>query len=244
MSEQVECSTKPDYGVDAPGVIRNMAVIGFVLLIGAAIARYFASSWQYPMLWTGAALEVESALMLAYSRWGKLLHRDRMLRMHNWRGDEQVLDVGTGRGLLLVGAARRLTSGRATGIDIWKAADLSGNSRARTEANLAREGVAPRCSLLNENAAQMSFPDDTFDLVVSNLCLHNIEDRATRQKAVREIARVLKPGGEAILSDFKSTARYARELRRAGFDVKRLWPNLLTTYPPLWIVVARKPVAP
>jgi predicted nicotinamide N-methyase len=42
----------------------------------------------------------------------------------------QVLDVGTGRGLLLIAAAKKLSgSGRAVGIDIWKASDLSENLR-------------------------------------------------------------------------------------------------------------------
>ncbi|MFZ0662573.1 MAG: class I SAM-dependent methyltransferase [Acidobacteriaceae bacterium] len=242
MSEGTEQSVKADYGIDAPGVIRNLAVIGAVLLIAAGVARHFGSPWQYSFFWTGIALEAESVLMLAYSRWGKLLHRDRMLGLHRWRGDEEVLDVGTGRGLLLVGAARRLTTGHATGIDIWNAADLSANTREHTEANLAREGVARMCALMNEDAVKMSFGDGSFDVVVSNLCLHNIGDREKRRSAVREIARVLKPGGEAILSDFKKTGEYARELRREGLEVTRRWPNLLTTFPPLRIVGARKAV--
>ena len=40
-----------------------------------------------------------------------------------WRGNETVLDVGTGRGLLMIGAARRLTTGISVGIDIWSAKD-------------------------------------------------------------------------------------------------------------------------
>lgn len=231
---------RPDYGIDAPGVIRNMLVIGVVLLIAFGVARHFGSHWQYPCFWTGICLVVEGILMLAYSKWGKLRHRDRMLALHAWRGDEQVLDVGTGRGLLLIGAAKRLTNGRATGIDIWNAEDLSGNARARTEANIALEGVTQKCELVNEGAQKMSFPDDSFDVVVSNLCLHNIYDRSERRNAVRQIARVLKPGGEAILSDYKKTGEYARELRETGLTVRRRMPNLLTTFPPLTIVVARK----
>jgi len=38
-----------------------------------------------------------------------------------------VLDVGCGRGLLLIGAARRLTTGKAVGVDIWQAEDRVGN---------------------------------------------------------------------------------------------------------------------
>lgn len=231
---------KPDYGIDAPGVIRNLLVIGVVLLIVFGIARHFGNPLQYSLLCVGIVLVVEGILMLAYSKWGKLLHRDRMLRLHPWRGDEQVLDVGTGRGLLLIGAAKRLTTGRAAGLDIWNAADLSGNARERTEANLAVEGVAEKCALVDGGAQKMAFPGNSFDVVVSNLCLHNIYDRAERRDAVREIARVLKPGGRAILSDYKKTGEYARVLRDAGLTVKRRIPNLLTTFPPLTIVTARK----
>jgi arsenite methyltransferase len=38
----------------------------------------------------------------------------------NVRGDERVLDLGCGRGAILTMAARCLTSGNATGVDIWK----------------------------------------------------------------------------------------------------------------------------
>ena len=78
--------------------------------------------------------------MLLYSLKGKFRHRDRMLALAQLRGDENVLDIGTGRGLLLVGAAKRLTTGRAVGLDIWKTSDLSDNARAETEAMLAARG--------------------------------------------------------------------------------------------------------
>ena len=96
----------------------------------------------------GAIFFVEAGLMLLYSLHGKFRHRDRMLALANLRGDESVLDVGTGRGLLLVGAAKRLVTGRAVGLDIWKTSDLSGNARERTEKVLEQEGVTDRCKLL------------------------------------------------------------------------------------------------
>jgi arsenite methyltransferase len=238
--------TKPDYGIDAPGVIRNLflvAVAGIVVVLFAPHFVYIgpvdlnlrSSGW-------GAAFGggIGGLLMLIYAKFGKFRHRDRMLKLHDWRGDEQVLDVGTGRGLLLVGAARRLTTGHATGIDIWNKDDLSGNSLARTEQNLASEGVAEKCSLVSEGAQKMSFPDGTFDLILSNLCLHNIYDKPTRIKACQEIVRVLKPGGTAIISDYKLTGEYSEVMRKAGLHVERRMPNLLTTYPPLRILVARK----
>jgi arsenite methyltransferase len=241
-----EAADKPDYGIDAPGVIRNLFLFG-ALCLGVGL---FAPS-QLPLgahvtldtrslLWAAAFLFAPGVLMLLYALHGKFRHRDRMLALHNWRGDERVLDVGTGRGLLLVGAARRLTSGHAVGLDIWKKADLSANSRERTERNLAIEAVGERCTLVSEAAQQMSFADASFDVVLSNLCLHNIYDGATRRRAVAEIARVLRPAGVAIISDFKHTRAYARQLRAAGLHVEHQAAQWLRTFPPLAIVIARK----
>ncbi|MBA0085829.1 MAG: 50S ribosomal protein L11 methyltransferase, partial [Acidobacteria bacterium Pan2503] len=57
--------------------------------------------------------------MLFYSKVGKLALRERLLDKIPWRGDESVLDVGCGRGLLAVGAAKRVSSGTVTGVDVW-----------------------------------------------------------------------------------------------------------------------------
>jgi ubiquinone/menaquinone biosynthesis C-methylase UbiE len=88
----------------------------------------------------------------------------------------------------------------------------------------------------------MSFPDTSFDVVVSNLCLHNLYEKNVRLAALQHIARVLKPGGIAILSDYKRTGEYASELQRLGFEVEKRRGGLLTTFPPLTVVIARKPL--
>lgn len=236
---------KPDYGIDAPGVIRNLLLGGTACLLVALLSPRWLRIGPVNLsmrhfLWPAGFLLGEAGLMLLYALRGKFAHRDRILGLHSWRGDEQILDVGTGRGLLLVGAARKLTTGRAFGLDIWNPADLSGNSLQRTERNLQLEGVTDRCSLVSESVERMSFADGAFDVVVSNLCLHNIYKAPARHNACREIARVLRPGGVAIVSDYKLTREYERLFNQAGMDVERQPANWLTTFPPLAIVVARK----
>jgi arsenite methyltransferase len=240
-------STKPDYGVDAPGVMRNLFMFGSLCVL---LAMFTPRVWHlgklqfqlhYALAWTGGFLLLEGCLFLLYVKVGKFRHRDKLLAIVNLRGSERVLDVGCGRGLLLAGAARRLSNGTATGIDIWSNVDMGGNSEEATRHNLELEGIARKCTLVSAGAQAMPFADGSFDVIVSNLCLHNIYDKPTRAKAVEQIARVLRPGGLAVLSDYKRTTEYAGVLRRLGWTVEERWGNVLTTFPPLRIVVARKP---
>jgi ubiquinone/menaquinone biosynthesis C-methylase UbiE len=153
-----------------------------------------------------------------------------------------VLDVGCGRGLLLLEAARRLPRGRAVGLDLWNAQDLSGNARAATEANARALGLSERVELADGDMCAMPFGDAGFDAVVSSLAIHNVYDAPGRAKALAEIARVLRPGGRVLLQDFRHTADYAAILRDAGFtDVRRRLVNPLLMFPPTWRVLATKP---
>jgi SAM-dependent methyltransferase len=84
------------------------------------------------------------------------------------RGDEHVLDVGCGRGAVLILAAHRVPRGKAVGVDIWRARDQNGNSRAATERNADLEGVGDRVEVIDADARELPFPTATFDLVVSS----------------------------------------------------------------------------
>src|SRR5262249_36399645 len=157
------------------------------------------------------------------SKVGKLRARERFLDLLIWHGQERVLDVGCGRGLLLIAAARRLTTGQAVGVDLWQRQDLSGNRPEATLANAEAEGVAQRAEVKDAAARQLPFADTSFDVVVSALALHNIPKAEERQQAIREIVRVLKPAGQVALSDIHYTADYARALQECGMtDVKRI----------------------
>ena len=238
-----------DYGVDAPAVLRNLFLFGALCLIcGFAAPHEMHLAGMNlrlrPMFfWTGVCLLIEGALYLLYIKVGKLRHRDYMLSLHTWRGDEQVLDVGCGRGLLLAGAAKRLITGKATGIDKWSNVDMARNTPEATLLNLEIEGVLDRCVVKSGTAQSMVFSNNSFDVIVSNLCLHNIKPAAVREEALAEIARVLRPGGVALLSDFRFTREYAKKLKAMGLTVERRrnWREAMVTFPPLAVVVARKP---
>src|ERR1700743_592689 len=121
---------KANYGIDAPNVIRNQFIAGVLFLIVAvAFPRVTIAHITFLLspgfLWPAGWFIFFAALMLLSSLVGKFRHRDRMLAKVSWTGAENVLDVGTGRGLLLIGAAKHLTTGHATGMDIWNPEDIS-----------------------------------------------------------------------------------------------------------------------
>ena len=239
-------SKKTNYGIDAPGVIRNLFLLGAALVAASFLVPVFNIggssidiSW---FIWPGSVFIIEGILMLVYALYGKFAHRDRMLQLIEWRGDEQVLDAGTGKGLLMIGAAKKLTTGISTGIDIWNAGDLSGNNIDNALNNAELEGVTARIAIRNENAMKMSFPDNSFDVVLSNLCLHNIYNKYGREAACKEIARVLKIGGTGIISDYKHTKEYQRNFEQMGLQTTLLPANYLTTFPPLRILTIKKPL--
>lgn len=241
-------SSKPDYGIDAPNVMRNLFLFGglaLVLAFALPANVHLGQVTLQPRIsfrWIAGFLLTEGLLFLLYVKAGKFRHRNFILSQHAWTGDEHILDVGCGRGLLLAGAAKRLTTGHATGIDIWSNVDMGGNSEAATRHNLELEGINDRCTLISRPAQEMPFADASFDVIVSNLCLHNIYDKETRRKALAEIVRVLKPGGVALISDYKLTGEYAAAFKAEGLAVTTQWGNIVTTFPPLRVVIARKPL--
>jgi SAM-dependent methyltransferase len=220
---------RPDYGIDAPGVVRNLLLIGAIglLLAGTAAAGLWSGvamgiHWGWSGVSWGTACTAIGLHMIWSSKVGKVREREPLLDLLPWKGDETVLDVGCGRGLMLVGAAKRLTSGKATGIDIWQTEDLSGNRPEATLENARREGVMDRVEVRTADMRQMPFADATFDVIVSNVAIHNIYDRPGREKALAEIARVLKPGGRLLIADIRHYDEYAGALAQYGLcDIRR-----------------------
>ncbi|HEY0407128.1 MAG TPA: class I SAM-dependent methyltransferase [Pyrinomonadaceae bacterium] len=248
MSRRATASKRANYGIDAPAVLRNLLVCGgSAIALGSLIyalrdklPRNLSTSLANTGWWAGGSLVLTALVMLWGSRVGKLRLRDKLLGSFAWRGDERVLDVGCGHGLMLIGAARRLTTGKAVGVDIWQKEDQAGNSMEATLDNAIAEGVAERVELKDGDARQLPFANDTFDAIVSSWALHNIYDAKERERAVSEIARVLKPGGRVLIVDIKHTNEYARVLRESGLvDVERHGPSLLFVTPTHWLTAVK-----
>lgn len=233
---------KPDYGIDAPEVIRALFVVAIACALLEIVPRAFQLELRVHLpLVVALGCTAAGFAMLGYSKAGKLRHRDRLLALAELGAGMTVLDVGTGRGLLAIGAAR--TAGvKAIGVDVFAAKDLSDNSLEKTLATVAAESV-PGVEIRSEDARKTTLADASVDRVLSNRCLHSVGDRAEREKALAEIVRVLRPGGRAVLSDSRYVGESAAYLAARGFAVSRHGPYVVDTFPPLSAIVATKPGA-
>jgi arsenite methyltransferase len=217
------------YGVDGDYRLIPAPVLlaGYLLLCLAA--TFLAALW----LATGRTLSGLAATVVAvvlvgaglsvrrFSRRGKFEVWARLLTAMGLRGDERVLDLGCGRGAVLLTAAKLVPRGSAVGVDIWRA-DQTGNCMQATLANAEAEGVADRVELHTRDMTDLQFPQASFDLVVSNLAIHNLPDNDARRSAIDEAVRVLRPGGHVVIADLGLTRLYANRLRQCGMaDIRR-----------------------
>jgi arsenite methyltransferase len=203
------------YGVDAPYVPLMFAGFGAIgLILGIlSLAVWHSIPWAIVGFVYSAFFLLSAASYLYTTRAGKFDVWATILADLNLHGDERALDLGCGRGAVLLMAAQLLPQGKATGVDLWQTRDQSGNDQAAAEANARAEGVADRVELRTADMRELPFTDASFDLVVSSLAIHNIPDATGRAQAIAEAARILKPGGRLRIADFRNTAAYAAQLR-------------------------------
>lgn len=234
---------RPDYGIDSPAMVAAELILSGVGFAAAVVLHALRAPRPLGIpLWAislviAAYLLLMAGSMLFYSLVAKRSIRDWLLDQVPWRGDEVVLDVGCGRGLLLVGAARRLTSGMAIGVDAWIRGAVSGNRPEAALRNARLAGVAERVTVRDGDARRLPCADASVDVVVCNFVLHEMDTGADRELMLLEIARVLRPGGHVALVDFIFTGEAVRLLRACGVgDARRVradwfsfWPFALVT---------------
>jgi hypothetical protein len=123
MEKPAQTSLRPDYGIDAPGVVRNLLVAGSVALLVSVLSYSGVLPWRglerslAPM--TVACLGMGSYMFYS-SKFGKLREREWLLDLISWRGDETVLDVGCGSWGHAHRRRQAPDDGTAAGIDIWQ----------------------------------------------------------------------------------------------------------------------------
>lgn len=151
----------------------------------------------------------------------------------------RVLDVGCGSAGLTVRMARQFPEGIVYGVDYW-GADWH-YSREQCERNVRIEGVGERVVFDRQSASSLAFPDGDFDVVVSCLTFHEVNDAPDKLTALREALRVLRRGGQFVFLDlfgdnhfFGSPEKVRQTLAESGADVaclKKLDQYLALPFP-------------
>lgn len=216
-------AARADYGFDAPKVPIYLTLGGFAAMIAAGVS--WALGWGLgSVIWfllVGLANLASAGLYAYATRRGKHQAWAEILDSAGWQGDESVLDMGCGRGAVLIAAAKRLPRGHAVGVDIWDTADQSGNSLQAARRNSELEGVADRVELQTADIRELPFDSASFDAVLSSLVLHNIHSAADRRRALAKAVQVLRPGGRVMIADIMHLPEYQRALEGLGLnDVK------------------------
>jgi SAM-dependent methyltransferase len=171
------------------------------------------------------------------------------------------LDVGCGRGMVLLKVAerkRRIAAAPAPpdapaagdvppayGIDIFNSADQTGNAPSATYKNVAAVGVLDLAVLHTADfTARLPFADGAFALVTASLSLHNV-GKEGRAKGVREVARVCAPGGRVVVVElYGYISGYAEVLKELGWkDIQVKTGGLQVMFGtwPSQIMTAQKP---
>jgi arsenite methyltransferase len=202
------------YGIDAPGSVFGLLAGGLSLLavtivnaaLGAGLWGVLGPLLGSVIMFFSAGLFLHATLRGKHQVWAELLDELHL------RGDERVLDLGCGRGAVLIAVAKRLPRGHVVGVDLWRSVDQSGNSEQVTQRNAELEGVADRVELHTADIAELPFPDADFDLVVTSLAIHNLKPADRRGQALDEAVRALRPGGQLAITDLFHNRDYAERL--------------------------------
>jgi SAM-dependent methyltransferase len=188
-----------DYGNWVPWKLVYIPAILAIVFMGFSL-------WWRPLL-LGAFLCILASGYLIYARrqfspeGGNLQARLRDLVFAHlaWNGDGKLLDIGCGNGALAVEAARRYPHAQVTGIDCW--GGKWEYSIERCQSNALNASVAERTRFQKASAARLPFPDETFDVVVSNMVFHEVQEARDKRTVIREALRVLKKGGVFSFQD-------------------------------------------
>lgn len=225
MADAAVREHKGDYGIDGSFhaiSARNQAIA--ISVQAAGLAAWSGVSLARGKRWTAAltgassvGIAASATLYIYATKAGKFAVWNRILDDLRLQGDETVLDMGCGRGAVLLAVTKRLPRGRAIGVDLWQA-DQTDNSPSATLANAELENVADRIHLHTADMTALPLDDNSVDLIVSSLAIHNIPTHAGRRQALGEAMRVLRPGGRLAIADLRETREHADHLRERGWQ--------------------------
>jgi demethylmenaquinone methyltransferase / 2-methoxy-6-polyprenyl-1,4-benzoquinol methylase len=137
--------------------------------------------------------------------WKRLAIARCQIRPHDW-----ILDLAGGTGDLSAGFAKKLgKEGKVVLADINEAMLEKGRTR------LLNQGFSTTLSFIQANAEDIPFANNSFDRIAIAFGLRNI---TYKEKALREMARVLKPGGKIVILEFSQVKKSALKSLYDGYS--------------------------
>jgi demethylmenaquinone methyltransferase/2-methoxy-6-polyprenyl-1,4-benzoquinol methylase len=142
--------------------------------------------------------------------------RKKTVRSLNLAEGARVLDLATGTADLALMIASKLESAKVVGLDPSSAMLAVGKRK------IDKKGLAERISLVQGDAEALPFPDRSFDGVSIAFGIRNVPNRG---RALREMARVTRPGGRIAILEL-SEPRKGPLASLARFHVHTLVPHV------------------
>ena len=231
MSEE-----KPKYGWYVKNLILTFSIIGLfgliVFIIGlnllgmlGIILSIIGIALMVLFLWPGIGLATMNVILDKTD--SEVQGMDILSKIQS----PIVLDIGCGTGRTAIKIAKSLPNGgHLDGIDIYNVNAISGNSLATVNRNAELEGVSDKSTFEYGSATEIPFDDNKFHLVNLSSVLHEVHNYESKEKAMREIHRVLKPQGFLLIGEWN---RYSWQLILYSgifcivFQRRKYWDDLI-----------------
>lgn len=139
------------------------------------------------------------------------------------RGNDEVLDVGCGNGFATVIFSENAKY--VEGIDFSK--EMINQAESAIKENPLEKN---NLSFKHMDVLSLTYPDNTFDVAISERCLINLRSWEDQMQAMIEIKRVLKTGGRFLMIEGTDGGLNGLNRMRASYDLHKIekhWHNLL-----------------
>ncbi len=227
---------KPKYGWYVKNLILAFNIIGsfglIVLIIGlkllgmlGVILSIIGIALMLLFLWPGIGLATMNIILSKEN--SEVRGMDILSKIQSPR----VLDIGCGTGRTAIEVAKSLPKGgHLNGIDIYNSNAISGNSLATVNRNAELEGVSDKSTFQYGSATEIPFEDNKFHIVSLSSVLHEVHDYESKERAMKEIRRVLKPKGFLLIGEWN---RYSWQLILYSgilymvFRSRKYWDDLI-----------------
>lgn len=162
----------------------------------------------------------------------RILYLKKMIEIANLKGNETILDIGTGAGILAIGFAKFLKDGKVYGIDIYKhkydsykdffinkiKIDFFGNTLKNAQRNAKIEFVEDKCKFITADITdKIDFPNNFFDIILSSTALYCIPIKK-QTHTFQTIDKILKKNGKIIFFEPESMDKFLKKKGKINFS--------------------------